>query len=167
MHQKRLAVVAGQLAKAPLYIYDRGGLTIAQLRSQARRAAIQHKPALVVVDYLQLLSGSGRRENRCAEITEISSSLKALAKELQAPIIALSQLNRDQERESGRRPRLSDLRDSGSIEQDADVVLFIWSKESQEDENLKVKLSIAKHRNGPTRDLDAVFHKPIFRFTPA
>jgi replicative DNA helicase len=165
--QKALVVASGHVAKAPLHIEDQGGLSIAQLRSHARRMAIRHKPALLVVDYLQLLNGTGRRENRCAEITEISGSLKALAKELHLPILALSQLNRASEQADNRKPRLSDLRDSGSIEQDADAVLFIWSKEQQDADLLRCKLTVAKHRNGPLRELDMIFNKPVFRFTPS
>ncbi len=119
------------MAKAPLYIDDTGGLAISQLAARARRLKRQKGMDLLIVDYLQLLSGSSAKAqaNRVQELTEITTSLKALAKELEVPIIALSQLSRQVESRDDKRPQLADLRESGSIEQDADVVLFVYREE--------------------------------------
>ena len=173
----RLAGAATKLNKARLYIDDTPGLSILQLRAKARRMNHQHRLKLIVVDYLQLLHSTSRRstDNRQQEIAEISSGLKALAKELELPIIVLSQLNREVEkRGSGdARPRLSDLRESGSIEQDADLVGLLYRAES-DDEGVDladdpagpqaVNLHIAKQRNGPTGDVEMTFMKGYTRF---
>src|SRR5258707_14707973 len=159
----KLTGAAGKLANAPLFIDDSSGLSILQLRARARRMWQQHGIKLFIIDYLQLLHSTARRaENRQQEIADISSGIKSLAKELNVPVIVLSQLNREVEREKGRPPRLSDLRESGSIEQDADVVGLLYKPSSDdedsaqsasEDDAVPVNLLIAKQRNGPTGDV--------------
>src|SRR5262249_6174377 len=127
----RIAEIAREMESMPLYIDETGGLAISQLAARARRLKRQRGLDLVVVDYIQLLSGSGRRaqEGRVQEVTEITTGLKTLAKELNVPILALSQLSRQVENRDDKRPQLSDLRESGSIEQDADVVMFVFREE--------------------------------------
>jgi replicative DNA helicase len=173
----KLTGVAGKLANAPLYIDDTGGLAILQLRAKARRMWQQYGVKLFVIDYLQLLHSPSRRaENRQQEIAEISGGIKALAKELSVPIIVLSQLNRELEKRGpGERPRMSDLRESGAIEQDADLVGLLYRevKDGEDDtdaatrEALSIKLFIAKQRNGPTGDVDLTFLKAYTRFESA
>jgi replicative DNA helicase len=174
----KLTGAAGKLAGAPLFIDDSSGLSILQLRAKARRMRQQHGIKLFVIDYLQLLNSTSRRaENRQQEIADISGGIKALAKELAVPIIVLSQLNRELEKRGpGERPRLSDLRESGAIEQDADLVGLLYrdtknkdeedSSESEQDA-IPVKLYIAKQRNGPTGDVDLTFLKSYTRFESA
>lgn len=175
----KLTGSAGKLAKAPLFIDDSSGLSILQLRAKARRMHQQYGVKLFVIDYLQLLHSTSRRaENRQQEIADISGGIKALAKELDVPIIVLSQLNREMERDKNRPPRLSDLRESGAIEQDADLVGLLYRPKSgsdeedgggssNEDEALPVNLLIAKQRNGPTGDVHLTFLKPYTRFESA
>jgi replicative DNA helicase len=174
----KLTGAAGKLAAAPLYIDDTAGLSILQLRAKARRMVQQYGVKLFVVDYLQLLHSTSRRaENRQQEIADISNGIKALAKELNVPVIVLAQLNRELEKRGpGTRPQLSDLRESGSIEQDADLVGLLYkdTKENAEDaepdfenEALPVKLYIAKQRNGPTGDVNLTFLKSFTRFESA
>jgi replicative DNA helicase len=174
----KLTGAAGRLANAPLFIDDSAALSILQLRARARRLAQQHGIKLFVVDYLQLLHSTARRsqENRQQEISDISSGIKALAKELKVPVLVLSQLNRELERDKSRKPRLSDLRESGAIEQDADVVGLLYKPNAGEDddnvtaeepEGLQVNLLIAKQRNGPTGDVNLTFLKPYTRFESA
>jgi len=174
----KLTGAAGRLANAPLFIDDSAALSILQLRARARRLAQQHGIKLFVVDYLQLLHSTARRaqENRQQEISDISSGIKALAKELKVPMLVLSQLNRELERDKNRKPRLSDLRESGAIEQDADVVGLLYKPNAGEDddsvtaeepEGLPVNLLIAKQRNGPTGDVNLTFLKPYTRFESA
>src|SRR5438874_12468362 len=132
----KLTGAAGKLAKAPLFIDDSSGLSILQLRAKARRMFQQYGIKLFVIDYLQLLHSSSRKaENRQQEIADISGGIKALAKELNVPVIVLSQLNREVEKEKGRAPRLSDLRESGAIEQDADLVGLLYRPASGDDED--------------------------------
>src|SRR6266567_7185789 len=166
----KLTSAAGKLANAPLFIDDSSTLSILQLRAKARRMAQQYGIKLFVIDYLQLLHSTARRaENRQQEIADISNGIKALAKELKVPVIVLSQLNRDMEKEKNRRPRMSDLRESGAIEQDADVVGLLYKadpndpKKRRDDEDeedggepdaIPVNLLIAKQRNGPTGDVN-------------
>jgi replicative DNA helicase len=152
-------------------------LSILQLRAKARRLSQQHGIKLFVIDYLQLLHSTARRaENRQQEIADISSGVKALAKELKVPVIVLSQLNRELEREKNRKPRLSDLRESGSIEQDADVVGLLYRPGSDDEEgggsgveqdSEQVNLLLAKQRNGPTGDVKLTFLKSFTRFESA
>ncbi len=170
----RLTGAAGQLANAPLYIDDSSGLSILQLRAKARRMYQHFGIKLFVVDYLQLLHSTARRaENRQQEIADISNGIKSLAKELNVPVIVLSQLNRELEKDKDRKPRLSDLRESGAIEQDADVVCLLY-KPSREDDDageeadaMPVNLLIAKQRNGPTGDVHLTFLKQYTRFESA
>jgi len=174
----KLTSSAGKMSSAPLFIDDTPGLSILQLRTRARRMWQQHGIKLFVIDYLQLLHSTSRRaqENRQQEIAEISSGIKALAKELDVPIIVLAQLNRELEKDKSRKPRLSDLRESGSIEQDADLVGLLY-KPATEDEDapqtedspdgIPVNLLIAKQRNGPTGDVQLTFLKPYTRFETA
>jgi len=175
---RRLAVAASALAKAPLYIDDTGGITILELRAKARRMKQKYNIALFVVDYLQLVHPENMRlDARHQEVAEISSGLKEMAKELKVPVIVLSQMNRDYEREpKKRKPRLSDLRESGAIEQDSDFVGLLY-KAKEEDENqaanarpaegIAVNLLIAKHRNGPTGEVALTFLKGYTRFESA
>jgi replicative DNA helicase len=172
----KLTSAAGKLANSKLFIDDTAGLSILQLRARARRLAQQHDIKLFVVDYLQLLHSTGRRsqENRQQEIADISSGIKALAKELKVPIIVLSQLNRELEKDKSRKPRMSDLRESGSIEQDADLVGLLYKPSASDDEDapeegdgVPVNLLIAKQRNGPTGDVNLTFLKPYTRFESA
>ena len=173
----RLTAAAGKLAAAPLYIDDTPGLSILQLRAKARRMWQQHGLKLIVIDYLQLLHSTARRaENRQQEIADISNGVKALAKELKLPVIVLSQLNREFEKEKNRKPRMSDLRESGAIEQDADLIGLLYRPSVEddeggapaaEDEAIPVNLLIAKQRNGPTGDVCMVFRKSITRFENA
>jgi replicative DNA helicase len=172
----KLTGAAGKLANAPLFIDDSSGLSILQLRAKARRMAQQYGLKLFVVDYLQLLHSTSRRaENRQQEIADISNGIKSLAKELNVPVVVLSQLNREIEREKGRPPRLSDLRESGAIEQDADVVGLLYKPKSgaeddegggggAEEDAVPVNLLIAKQRNGPTGDVELTFLKSYTRF---
>jgi replicative DNA helicase len=160
-----------QLAHAPIFIDDTPGIALSEMRAKARRLQqSQGKLDLLIVDYLQLMSGGGRRyENRTQEVSAISRGLKALAKELSVPVVALSQLSRAPESRGGdHRPQLSDLRESGSIEQDADVVAFIFREEvyKQDDPDLqgKAELIIAKQRNGPTGRVNLAFLKNSTRF---
>ena len=160
----RLSHAMGRLSEAPIFIDDTPNLSIMEMRARARRMKAEHDIVLMVVDYLQLMHTRGRTENRQQEISEISRSLKALARELQVPVIACSQLSRAVEQREGRRPQLSDLRESGAIEQDADVVAFIHQDPKAEGENL-VELLLAKQRNGPTGSIPLVFLKDVGRFT--
>ncbi len=169
--QKKFQEVAGALFHAPLYIDDSGTLSPFELRAKARRLKQRdERLGLLVVDYLQLMHLKGKVENRQLEVSEISRSLKALAKELDVPVLALSQLNRKVEERKGGRPLLSDLRESGAIEQDADVVMFIHRDDEDEDggmafrESSPVELIVAKQRNGPIGTIDLVFLSEFTRF---
>jgi replicative DNA helicase len=174
----KLTSSAGKMSSAPLFIDDTPGLSILQLRTRARRMWQQYGIKLFVIDYLQLLHSTSRRaqENRQQEIAEISSGIKALAKELDVPIIVLAQLNRELEKDKSRKPRLSDLRESGSIEQDADLVGLLYKPASDDEDaapgeetpdGIPVNLLIAKQRNGPTGDVHLTFLKPYTRFESA
>ena len=174
----KLTSAAGRLAKAKLLIDDSAGLSILDLRARARRMHQQHGVKLFVVDYLQLLHSTSRRsqDNRQQEIADISSGIKALAKELKVPVLVLSQLNRELEKDKSRKPRLSDLRESGAIEQDADVVGLLYKPSAGDDDDgvqteeadgLPVNLLIAKQRNGPTGDINLTFLKSYTRFESA
>ncbi len=170
----KLTEAAGKLAAAPLFIDDSSGLSILQLRAKARRMSQQYGIKLFVIDYLQLLHSTARRaENRQQEIADISNGIKSLAKELNVPVIVLSQLNRELEKDKDRKPRLSDLRESGAIEQDADVVCLLYKPSREDDEAgeeadaMPVNLLIAKQRNGPTGDVHLTFLKQYTRFESA
>jgi len=172
---KRMTPALGRLSEAPFYIEDTPALSIMQIRAKARRMKAEKGLDLMIVDYLQLISGQGRFENRTQEVSYISRGLKSIAKELKVPVLALSQLSRAPEQRPGQRPQLSDLRESGSIEQDADVVIFIFREkkaveEGQEGEEefahggSETRLIIGKQRNGPTGDVSVVFLKPYAKF---
>lgn len=169
----KMSRAAGLLGTAPIWIDDTPALTLLEIRSKVRRLKAEHDVGLVVVDYMQLIRGTGRHDNRQEEISFISRSLKALARELETPVIVLSQLSRAPEQRGGdRRPVLSDLRDSGAIEQDADLVVFIYRAEmyqsvldrSDDAEEGVAEIILAKHRNGPTGMIKLVFHKQYTRF---
>jgi replicative DNA helicase len=182
----KIAAVAREMETLPLYIDETGGLSIAQLAARARRLKRQRGLDVLVIDYVQLLSGSAKRaaESRVQEITEITTRLKALAKELNVPILALSQLSRQVENRDDKRPQLSDLRESGSIEQDADVVMFVFREEyylaNKEprpgtDEHIKwqteleaaygkAEIIIGKQRHGPTGTVQLQFDAEVTRF---
>jgi replicative DNA helicase len=168
---KKVVHAMEQLAHAPIYIDDTPGISLSEMRAKARRLKqATGKLDLIIVDYLQLISGGGKRyENRTQEVSAISRGLKALAKELSVPVVALSQLSRAPESRGGdHRPQLADLRESGSIEQDADLVMFIFREEvyKQDDPELqgKAEIIIAKQRNGPTGRLKLAFLKSCTRF---
>lgn len=162
----KISIAASALSKAPIHVDDSAGLPVMQFRARARRMHQQHKLALIVADYLQLFTTSGH-QNRAQEVGAISSAIKNTAKELGIPIIVLSQLNRDVERDKNRKPRLADLRESGGIEQDADLVGFLYKVEpdnDQEQDAIPVNLLIAKQRNGPTGDVELIFRRSMTRF---
>lgn len=172
-HWQQMSRALGQLAEAPLYIEDTPALTIMQIRAKARRLAAEQGLDLLVIDYLQLINGGGRFENRTQEVSFISRSLKGIAKELNIPVLALSQLSRAPEGRPGHRPQLSDLRESGSIEQDADVVLFLHRPdmyrhrddvEDSDEPAGRTELNVGKQRNGPTGQVNLVFLKPYALF---
>ncbi len=157
------------MSKAKIYIDDTAGITAMDMRSRARRLKAEHGLDLIIVDYLQLMQGSGRRNNsgdRQQEVSEISRSLKALARELNVPVLALSQLSRGVEARQVKRPMLSDLRESGSLEQDADIVAFLYREDyyNPNTENKHTELIIAKHRNGPVETVNLFFYKQFTKF---
>jgi len=165
--QQRLLEAADEFSKSPIFIDDSSHLTIMELRAKARRLQARNKLGLIVVDYLQLLAPTDSKTPREQQVAEISRGLKALAKELDVPVIVLSQLNRSAEKEN-RTPKLSDLRESGSIEQDADVVLML-ARPKDADEKFQVaadsaELIVAKQRNGPVGELKLTFLRDITRF---
>jgi replicative DNA helicase len=155
----RISAAIGILSEAPVYIDDTPGISIMELRTKARRLQAEHDLGFIVVDYLQLMQGT-RTDNRVQEVSDISRGLKALARELNVPVMALSQLSRAVEQRPGNRPQLSDLRESGSIEQDADIVMFIYREEQYDRESQRKNIAdiiVAKHRNGPLRDIELRF----------
>ncbi len=163
----KLTTAASKLSEAPIFIDDTAGLSVLELRAKARRLKSQHNIDLVIVDYLQLMQGSSRSENRQQEISEISRSIKALARELNVPVIAVSQLSRAVESRQDHRPQLSDLRESGAIEQDADVVGLLLREEyynPTEENKGMAELIIAKQRNGPVGTVKLAFIREFARF---
>jgi len=148
---EHISVSMGTLAEAPIYIDDTPGINVMEIRTKARRLQLEHDLKLLVVDYLQLIRGRNL-ENRVQEVSEISQSLKNLARELNIPVLAISQLSRAVESRQAKIPQLADLRESGAIEQDADVVMFMYREDPDDLES--IKLSIAKHRNGPLGEVD-------------
>jgi replicative DNA helicase len=163
----RVDSAVSMMSEAPIYIDDSGALTPTEVRARARRLKREHGLGLIVVDYLQLMQVSGTAENRATEISEISRSLKALAKELEVPVIALSQLNRSVEQRQDKRPVMSDLRESGAIEQDADVILFIYREEVYERDTPRKGIAdiiVAKQRNGPVGDFRLTFLGQFTKF---
>ena len=163
----KLIQAVSRLSSARIFIDDSASLTVLEMRAKARRLKLEHGLDLLVVDYLQLMQGRGRFENRNQEIASISRSLKGLAKELNIPVVALSQLSRAPEGRGDHRPQLSDLRESGALEQDADVVVFIYREEeyNQTPENKGLaELIVSKQRNGPTGVVRVAFIKEYTRF---
>ncbi len=169
---QRLAKAAGHLNTAPIWIDDSPGSTVLEMRAKARRLKSETDLEMLVVDYLQLMTGTRRTESRVQEVSDISRGLKALARELEVPVVALSQLSRAPEQRTDRRPQLSDLRESGSIEQDADLVMFLYRPEyyfgsvDKDGNNIegKSELIVGKQRNGPTGVVNLYFHKAYTRF---
>lgn len=166
----KLTSAAGKLVESKIYIDDSSGLSVLEMRAKARRLKQQHGLSLIIVDYLQLMKGRGKFERREQEIAEISRSLKALAKELEVPVIALSQLNRGVETRTGanKNPTLADLRESGAIEQDADVIIFLYRDTKDDgDGRGSIVVDIAKQRNGPTDKVSLTFLAYCTRFVDA
>lgn len=166
---EQLNLAYGELSEAPIYVDDTPGITALEMRTKARREQHKHALGLIVVDYLQLMSGASRSygDNRVQEISEISRGLKALARELNVPVLALSQLSRNVEQRSPKIPQLQDLRESGSIEQDADVVMFIYREDYYEPDTERKHITdifISKHRNGPTGKIELFFHPEQLAF---
>jgi replicative DNA helicase len=164
----KLSEAMGELAEAPLFIDDTPGLNILEMRTKARKLQVEHGVKLLIVDYLQLIDPGRHLDNRVVEVSMISQSLKNLARELKIPILAVSQLSRAVETRGGGKPQLADLRESGAIEQDADVVMFLYRKEEEEEEALPqqimMQLYIAKHRNGPTGEISLLFKGDRIKF---
>ncbi len=163
----KLVTAAGKLAEAPIYIDDSAGLSALELRAKARRLKSRHNIELIIVDYLQLMSSAYRVENRQQEISDISRSLKSLSKELNLPLIAVSQLSRAPEKRESYKPRLSDLRESGAIEQDADVVILLFREEyynPKETNKGIAEVMVAKQRNGPIGSQQLLFLSEYTRF---
>ena len=168
---KKLTAAADVLSRSPIYIDDSPGVTVREMRGKARQMKLELDIGVVIVDYLQLMQGSGRVESRVQEISEISRSLKQLAKELDIPVVALSQLNRGVENRPDKRPILADLRESGAIEQDADVIGFVYREEfyfrDRPECQGKAELIIGKQRNGPVGTIPLIFRKEYTRFFDA
>ncbi len=163
----KLTTAAGRLAEAPIYIDDTAAISVLEMKAKARRLKAESGLGLLIVDYLQLMRAGGARDSREQEISEISRSLKALAKELNIPVVALSQLNRQVEQRTNRRPQMADLRESGAIEQDADVIMFLYRDEvyNRTEENTGLaEVNIGKQRNGPTGTVKLVFLEKYTRF---
>lgn len=165
---KRLVSAMGVLSEVPIFIDDTPGLSILEMRTKARKLKVEHDVKLLVVDYLQLAWAGRKFDSRTNEVSFVSQNLKNLARELHIPVLALSQLNRAVEQRGTRKPQLADLRESGAIEQDADVVMFLYSEDDEEDlldqSKRLIKLSIAKHRNGPTGEIDLMFRGDRVQF---
>ena len=164
----KLIEAMGPISEAPIYIDDTPGITPMELRAKCRRLKIEHGIGLVVIDYLQLMSSDSGRDSRQQEISEISRSLKAIAREMDVPVIALSQLSRACEQRSDKRPMLSDLRESGAVEQDADIVAFLYREEyyfPDTEKKNQAELIIAKQRNGPTGTVDLMWLNQYTKFT--
>ena len=164
----KLTHAAGKLMDTKIFIDDTPAMTILEMRAKARRLKAEHGLHLIVVDYLQLMRGKGSADTREQEISDISRSLKSLAKELHVPVIALSQLSRAVESRPDKRPMLADLRESGAIEQDADVVLFIYREEGyfpdKEEKKGRAEVIIGKQRNGPIGSVDLTYSNAFTRF---
>jgi replicative DNA helicase len=165
----KLTLAAGNVSDAPIFIDDSAAISVLELRAKARRLKGEHGLGMLIIDYLQLMKGRTRVESRQQEISEISRSLKALAKELTIPVIAVSQLSRKTEERTGNRPQLSDLRESGAIEQDADLILFLYRDEvynrSEDNPNRgKAELIIGKQRNGPIGKIELAFFDKFTTF---
>ncbi|MBI2074575.1 MAG: replicative DNA helicase [Candidatus Levybacteria bacterium] len=160
----KLSEAMGQLADAPIFIDDTPGISVSEMRTKARRLQLEYGIKLLMVDYLQLADPGRRYDSRVQEVSIVSQALKNLARELKIPVVAVSQLSRAVEHRGEKKPQLADLRESGAIEQDADVVMFLYRPEDQLSPTMNVKLLIAKHRNGPTGEIDLLFRGDRIRF---
>lgn len=161
----KLSQAMGELADAPIFIDDTPGITVSEMRTKARRLQMEHGVKLLIVDYLQLADPGRRYDNRVQEVSYVSQALKNLARELKLPVLAVSQLSRAVEHRGERKPQLADLRESGAIEQDADVVMFLYRPDPEVISNvIQIKLFIAKHRNGPMGEIDLLFRGDRIRF---
>ena len=160
----KLARIMGKISDSPLFIDDSPNMSLMEIRAKARRLKQQHNLKLIVIDYLQLMSSGKKVESRQQEVAEFSRALKLLAKELEVPVIAISQLNRGPEQRTDKRPQMSDLRESGSIEQDADVVILLHRDKSDPERDGEADVIVAKHRNGPTKDIVLAFQGHYARF---
>jgi len=163
----RINGAINMMKTAPIYIDDTGALTPTEVRARARRLKREHGLGLIIIDYLQLMQVPGNKENRATEISEISRSLKALAKELAVPVIALSQLNRSVEQRTDKKPVMSDLRESGAIEQDADLIMMIYREEVYDQNTTRKGIAdiiITKQRNGPTGEVQLTFLGEFTKF---
>lgn len=161
----KLSSAMGELADAPIFIDDTPGISISEVRTKARRLQLEHGIKLIILDYLQLAEPGRRYDNRVQEVSVVSQALKNLARELKIPVLAVSQLSRAVEHRGERKPQLADLRESGAIEQDADVVMFLYRPDPETISNvIQTKLFIAKHRNGPMGEIDLLFRGDRIRF---
>lgn len=160
----KLSQAMGELADAPIFIDDTPGISIAEMRTKGRRLQLEQKIELLIVDYLQLINPGRRYDNRVQEVSIVSQGLKNLARELKIPVLAVSQLSRAVEHRGEKKPQLADLRESGAIEQDADVVMFLYRPEAEVSNIMQTKLLIAKHRNGPLGEIDLLFRGDRIRF---
>jgi replicative DNA helicase len=160
----KLSQAMGELADAPIFIDDTPGISIAEMRTKARRLQLEQKIEVLIVDYLQLINPGRRYDNRVQEVSIVSQGLKNLARELKIPVLAVSQLSRAVEHRGEKKPQLADLRESGAIEQDADVVMFLYRPEVEISNIMQTKLLIAKHRNGPMGEIDLLFRGDRIRF---
>ncbi len=158
-----ISLASSRLQQAPIFVEESSRLTVTDILAKSRRLQAERGLDMVVIDYLQLIEGAEQDENRVQEVGRITRALKAIARELQVPVVALSQLSRQIETR-GTEPMLSDLRESGSIEQDADLVLFLWQRDKRDRDENVVRLKLAKHRNGPTADIDLHFQSELTRF---
>jgi replicative DNA helicase len=160
----KLSEAMGVLADAPIYIDDTPGISVSQIRTKARRLQAEHNVSIIIVDYLQLVDPGKHYDNRFQEFSIVSQGLKNLARELKLPVLAVSQLSRAVEHRGERKPQLADLRESGAIEQDADVVMFLYRPDAEIANVMQTKLSIAKHRNGPMGEIDLLFRGDRIKF---
>jgi replicative DNA helicase len=164
---QKVTAAVGRLAEAPIYIDDNPNVTVMDIRAKARRLKARENLGLIIIDYMQLMTGRSKAENRQVEVAEMSRSLKILARELQIPVVALSQLSRNLEQRADKRPMLSDLRESGSLEQDADVVMFLYRDDMYHPDSADkgiAEVIVAKHRSGPTGLTQLAFLPQYTRF---
>lgn len=160
----KLSQAMGELAEAPIFIDDTPGITVSEIRTKARRLQMEHNVQIIVVDYLQLADPGRRYDNRVQEVSLVSQALKNLARELKIPVLAVSQLSRAVEHRGEKKPQLADLRESGAIEQDADVVMFLYRPDSEISNVMQTKVYVAKHRNGPVGEIDLLFRGDRIKF---
>ena len=160
----KLSEAMGMLADAPIFIDDTPGISVSQIRTKARRLQMEHNMSIIIVDYLQLVDPGRHYDNRVQEVSIVSQSLKNLSRELKIPVLAVSQLSRAVEHRGEKKPQLADLRESGAIEQDADVVMFLYRPDAEISNVMQTKLLIAKHRNGPMGEIDLLFRGDRIRF---